>query len=194
MLADLSSLGVTATDEDPQETLLAIVAEREAAARARGFQEGQSAAREAASKDLETERKSFVDERQRLLAGYNDQVAALGADMDRLIAAIQEEIVEALGKQVADLLEQVLEDRIRDQAMTDLKAVLSDLLGAHGAVRIIAEGPESLLADLSRDERFENLMLQSGKTDGLDLVVAVDQTLVATRLGAWAAALADDAS
>ena len=161
------------------------VARRLAEARGReeGLAEGRAQAEEEFSRKLAALREQAENERREFQEGeYARLEAAIRTGLERLS--------EDIGAAVARILTRFLSDRLGARAADELRASIARICagGSSGAIKV--RGPESLLrllkervADLPADIRYV-------PDRGVEVVVEVGPTRIATELRAWSELLA----
>lgn len=160
-------------------------------AHARGVLEGRAsaqaeheavAAAQAASFEqrLASERQKWADEQGAHLA---QQIATAFADLERRISDL-----------VSEALKPVLSEQIRIRAVADLSRVLDGLLSKGDYAKVTVSGPADLLAAMKARLAGGHSGLSFVETEGADITVRADETILATRVGAWADVIAGERS
>ncbi len=153
-----------------------------AAAREEGRVAGLEEARIRFDAELEEERAGFafrIEEQHQLL---NEQVA------DRMGEQIAREIDRAaatVGDHVGAVLRPLVDTAVRDRAVAEVVGVVKRLLTTGDALTFRVSGPEALIERMrERDDLpVDRMTFEAAET--ADLVVAVDETVIETGLGAW---------
>ena len=109
-----------------------------------------------------------------------------------LVADALADIEQRIADQVARCLKPVLADGIRDKAVSQLSGTLGDLLRKGEYVAISVSGSEDLLASLKSKLGVQNAGLVFTPSDSTDLSVSADETILETRIAAWAAEINGD--
>jgi len=158
------------------------------AAHASGFESGKAAAMAALEARLEGERASFAQqrasERQAWVAEEAEKLAQrLSAGLGELEARIAET--------TARVLEAFLRAELRRQVIAALRADLEALLSQESGISVSVTGPEDLLQAL-RDQLSGKACAATYLPNGEpDVRITAGQTILETRLGAWAAKIGE---
>lgn len=155
------------------------------AARRLGDAEGREAARLDHAAELEREVEKF-DARLSAArqAWITEQSEALSRQIGEGLTRIETTITDA----AARLLEPLLVAGAREAALAGLKETLEDLLEKSPAVTMRIGGPDDLLAAL-RERLGERKSIAYVPGTGTDIQIETGDTLIETRLAAWAAHL-----
>jgi hypothetical protein len=154
------------------------------AAHASGFESGKAAAMAALEARLEDQRASFArqqaSERQAWVAEEAEKLAArLSAGLGELEARIADT--------TARVLEPFLRAELHRQVIAALRADLEALLTKEPGISVSVTGPEDLLHAL-RDQLSGKACAATYLPNGEpDVRITAGQTILETRLGAWAA-------
>jgi hypothetical protein len=164
------------------EVIPELPVDKVADAQAEGRRIGRDEAERAFEARLAVERESFaqllVDERARWSAEESERLAqAFTAAAETLVATVSEASSRALVPFVTG--------RAREIAIADLVATLRALLtnGKHPVVTV--SGARDLMAEIANrlGSRADGLTFEA--TDGLDVRVTADSTIIETQLAAW---------
>jgi hypothetical protein len=163
-------------------------ADRIEAARASGFADGEAAARAALETMLAGLRETHARE---LVAAREAWVRAEADELARQLASGLEDIEMRIADTTARVLAPLLRAEVAKQAIADLHCELSQLLASGTEVSLTISGPEDLLEAL-RGRLVDQLAGKAASvgyrtSDGPDVRVVAGQTVLETRLGAWAA-------
>jgi hypothetical protein len=140
---------------------------------ARAELEGQLAEQQAAAEQrLVEERARWAEEEGMRLAG--------------LIGMRLEELEVTIADQVAQILKPVFAEQVRKRAVAELAGTLEGLMANGEFGKITISGPEDLLAMLSAQLNVKIGNVAFSPAPGSDLHLTVDQTVLETRIGAWA--------
>lgn len=158
------------------------------AARASGFASGEAAAKAILETRLAEQRETHARElaaaRQAWAGGEAQRLAeALASGLRDLEARIADAAAHALAP--------VLRAAVARQAVDALGAELGLLLGRDGGVNLDISGPEDLIealrAHLADGAAGKALSVTYRPGGGPDIRIAAGETILETRLGAWAA-------
>lgn len=89
----------------------------------------------------------------------------------------------------ARILGQIVDEHVRDQAVTALAAAVGNAVGDADAIRIRVSGPQSLFMPFAAAMGDHARHLEFVEADACDLTVSLDETLFETRLAEWSSAL-----
>lgn len=167
--------------------ILPVTREEEIAqARRESEERGRDAARLEHEETLRNERQRFetrlAEERQ---AWARDQ----GGELAKGIEAGFTRIEAAIAEVTARLLEPVIKEEARRTTLADLKETLGGLLADPDTARLKIEGPGDLLAALREGLGSKDNLVVFEASDRPDIRVETGDTVIETRLGAWAARL-----
>jgi len=140
------------------------------------------------AREMAAQAEMHADELEQLRSRLGTEAAA--AFVARL-DAIEARLVAVTTGTVARILGGVLSDDLADRSVAALTASITAMLADREASRVMVHAPASLHAAIgaalgARAERVEFI-----EAEGLDLSVAIDQTVMETRLAEWSAALAE---
>jgi hypothetical protein len=158
---------------------------------ARGLSEGQAAARSELDARLKEQAAAvetrLAAERRAWVAGECEQIAAA-------LAAGLSDIEERIASRVARVLKPVIAGHVQRRAVEELVQTLEALLTKGDIGRITVSGPEDLLGALrcSLEGKASNVTFAPAAT--ADLRIEADETVLETRIAAWAAAIGGEAS
>ncbi len=138
------------------------------------------------SKPLAVETR-LAAERRAWVAGEGERIAAA-------LAAGLSEIEVRIANQVARVLKPVIAGHVQRRAVEELVQTLEALLTKGDVGRITVSGPEDLLGALrgSLEGKASNVTFAPAAT--ADLRIEADETVLETRIAAWAAAIGGEAS
>jgi len=154
-------------------------------AHARGILEGRAAAQAEYDAMMAAQAAKFEQklamERATWSQGEGERLAAL-------MAGAAQEIEQRIAAQVSRVLKPIIIGKIGVQSVEELSKELGEIVSKGDFRAITISGPEDLLSAMRA--RFAD---QPGITfsadGGVDLSVRVDETILETRIGAWAAAV-----
>jgi len=116
-----------------------------------------------------------------------EAAAAFVARLD----AIEARLVAITTGTVARILGAVLSDDIKDRGVAALTATMTAMLADREAGRVVVQAPASLREPLAVALGAHAERAEFVEAEGVDLSVAIDQTVMETRLAEWSAALAE---
>jgi hypothetical protein len=164
---------------DPGDT-----ASRIEAAHASGFDSGRAAAMAALEARLEEERAASA---RQLAAARQAWAAQEGERLALQLSAGLDELQARLSEATARVLEPFLRAELRRQAIASLGLELEALLARDPGIGISVTGPEDLLEAL-RDRLSGTACAATYLTSGEpDVRILAGETILETRLAAWAA-------
>ncbi|HWK12922.1 MAG TPA: hypothetical protein VNS02_00875 [Rhizobiaceae bacterium] len=137
---------------------------------------------------MATQAESHAAEIDQLRAQLGAEAAA--AFVARL-DAVEAKLVAVTTGTVARILGGVLSDDIKSRGVAALTASLTAMLADREASRIVVRTPASLRETLGSALGVHAERAEIVEADGLDLSVAIDQTVMETRLAEWSSALAE---
>jgi hypothetical protein len=168
-------------DVEDTETLIAdAVAQAEAALTERLAQEHEQA--------LEAERERHVQEIAALDLRFAEDASARIASG---ITEMENRVVELTSAVTARLVGMVLSDDLRDRSIARLAETIREAMRDNDAVRIRVRGSQSMFEALQGKLPKHGEHLEFTESAGLDLSVAIDESVFETRLAEWSAALAE---
>jgi hypothetical protein len=169
---------VEAPPRDIGQLIAEAVAEAEAALEARLTEAHQS--------ELAAVRQANADDTKAFLE-------AIGTDVGTMVTARMDamagQLIEVIGAAAARSIGGVLSDHLQERSLQALSDAIKSVLENEDAVRIRVQGPASLFEKLSAilGERAANLDFT--EAPGFDLSVAVDNSVIETRMSEWSLAL-----
>lgn len=158
-------------------------------ARLRGAAEARAAAEAAQESALAAQRAAFevklAAERQRWTSEEGERLAAL---VSSRLLDIEQKISERVGR----VLRPVVDAEVRRAAVSSLAETLRSMLLQGAYARLSVSGPSDLIASLDAHLGDARGAMSFAETDGVDLVVTADDTVLETRIGAWIRSLDTD--
>ena len=160
--------------------------------------------------DIEAERhKAFAEGRREaeaeLLAAKADEIAALEArhatELEAMRTRCENEIAAMIydrfcdtgsqlaamiSDQTARVLAPVMDATLQQKAVADLARMITHSIGAGEGCRITVKGPLALFEALKRHLDDETLVFRHQETTDIDLSVEFGDSILVTRLAAWA--------
>jgi hypothetical protein len=142
---------------------------------------------EAARAEFERQRAEEVADFEFRLAEKEQSFAEMTADVlaEKLTAGL-EEIRGQVSGHVARVLARFLDTAVRERALGELSETVAALLAADGALHVRVAGPAALTARLKDKLAAFGEVIEYAPGEGADLTVRVDDTLMETRIAAWA--------
>jgi hypothetical protein len=162
------------------------------AARASGFASGEAAAKAVLEARHAEDRETWA---RKLEAERQAWVRAEGEMLAQRLAAGLAEIETRVAQATARVLEPFLRAELRRQVIADLQAQLETLLARDAGISVTIAGPADLLEQL-RERLAGRLAGNAGEVTYLpngepDVRIIAGRTILETRLGAWAARIAE---
>jgi hypothetical protein len=156
------------------------------AARAEGLQEGR------ASAEAEYERKlkeQIADAEAKLVEARETWVQEQGEALSNRITNSLTELEQHIGDQIARIIKPVLASQSQERALESLRETVDGILSKGGLRKVEVIGPEDLLAKMR--DKFEGTDAGVSYVTApiCDLKITVDETILETRIGAWAQAI-----
>jgi hypothetical protein len=152
----------------------------------RGLAEGKAAAQ--AEFDEKLARLSKAAE-EMLAAERERWVAEEGGHLAGLIATHLAELEARIGDQVAQVLKPMFSAEVQKRAVAELASTLESLVSNGEFSKLTVSGPEDLLKMLSARLNVKIGNVAFTPAPGCDLHLTADQTVLETRIGAWARAI-----
>ncbi len=152
---------------------------------ARGHAEGRAAAEAEFGAKLEAQQQDFE---RRLAMARQDWAATEGAALSSALACAMGDLEARLADTTARVLQPFIQTEICRAAVAELVAAIGSIV-AHGkATQVEITGPEDLL-DVVRARLSDKVPATFTSSKTGDIRVAIDQTVLETRLVAWTAAI-----
>lgn len=172
-------------DAFPPEPEIDIDAER-AAARAEGEEAGRQ--------EIQALREA---DRAEMEARHAEELAALRRQLEEAAALrvaegyrrMAESLGVSLSNQVAEVLAPVITEALAAKAVADLAEVIRQSLGAGHAAELAVHGPADIFERLKLALGEDAPALRHQPAADLDIAVDLDDSVLVTRLSAWAASL-----
>ncbi len=170
-------------EPSPQEELSARLA--------KAFEDGVAHGRKEAE-------AAFAEERRRLKAAHAEELAArerqwreeTGRKLAERLREGLEDLERELGERLADILVPVMEEAARDIALRRLRDELRRMLAAEEGLKVHVSGSPDLLESLKAElGDAAAAMVLEPDAEAVRLVVHVDNTVIETGIGEWAAAV-----
>jgi hypothetical protein len=163
----------------PDDPLLQIEAARES-----GRAEGLEAAREEFAAELEKELRLHHEQLEAARRKWLDEEGGtLRASLAAGLAEIEVRLAQGLSKVVTPFVI----DALRKQMIEELTETIAVLIGSNETIAIKVNGPADLL-DILRDKLAEApANIEYEVSEGVDVSVRAEQTMIETQLSAWIA-------
>lgn len=163
---------------EPEDDAEARIAE----ARDTGYAEGLEAARVEAAAEREEAQRAFEERLAAERHKWNvEQSEALAEDLTAAVQQMQETLAECVGQ----VLRPFVIDLLRRQMLADLVEAVTSISAAHEGIAIRIAGPADLLDCLKETLAALPLAVDYEASEGVDVHVIADQTVIETRLQAW---------
>jgi hypothetical protein len=159
---------------------------RMAEAYGRGLAEGKAAAKSEFDAAL-VQQKTAGEEK--LAAERQRWATDEGARLAALVVSAVGELEVRIADQVAQVLKPVFAEEVQRRAVGELATALEGLMSHGDFVKLTVTGPEDLLGMLSAQLTVKIGNVTFTPAPGCDLHLTADQTVLETRIGAWARAI-----
>lgn len=157
-------------------------------AHARGVVEGRSAAQVEFDSVAATQAVAFE---QRLATERETWVAEEGERLARMIDGGLDDIEQRVSDLVSEVLKSFVSESVRSKAVGELGDALKSMLSKGEYAKVVVSGPADLIAEVKSRLGDGTAGVSFVEADGIDVVVNADDTVLATRIGAWVAAIGD---
>jgi hypothetical protein len=159
-------------------------------AHALGVLEGRAAAQVETEKALANQAAQFE---RKLTAERQKWTADQGARLGDAVSKAMQDIEQGIADQVGRVLSPIVSERIRIKAVEELSLSLNAMLAKGDYAKITITGPNDLLSVIeSRLNQHDGVSFVNAES--VDVAVQADETIVETRIGAWAEAIEEDNS
>ncbi len=155
-------------------------------AHARGVLEGQAAAQVELDAALAQQQASFD---QKLATERQKWAVEQGTHLSELIAAAFEDVEQRFAERVGSILKPFLGESVRAKALEELSASLNLMLAKGEYAKIAISGPKDLLSALEARLGDRHAGVTFVESDGVDVAVSADGTIIETQIGAWTEAI-----
>jgi hypothetical protein len=162
---------------------------RMAEAYARGLAEGKAAAQAEYEEGLARQQ---AHSEEKLAAERERWASQEGARLADLVVAGLRKLESRIADQVAQILKPVFEAQVQRRAVAELATALEGLLSNGDLGRLTVSGSEELLHMLSAQLNVKIANVTFNPSQASDLQIAVDETVLETRIAAWARAIQGD--
>lgn len=158
-------------------------------ARLQGAQEARAEAEREHAAALAAQQAQFD---VKLAAERGRWAKTQGAQLAELLSAGLRDIEHAIADCVGRILKPIVSEEIRCAAVSSLAQALQEMIYKGTSETITVYGPQDLLAALEAHLDHARSAVRFETSDGTDLVVHADDTVIETRIGAWARSLGGD--
>jgi len=155
-------------------------------AHARGLAEGRAAIQQDHKSSVLALTHSFQQKVQAERARWAGEQSELLA---QLIAARLDDIERRVADVVGDILKPIVEEQIRAHAVAELTRTLGDMLSNGDYAKITVSGPRDLIEGIEAQMGGSKPAVGFVASETADLTVSADETILETRIGAWAEAM-----
>lgn len=185
VVADLVFAEQAEFTESAVEPPIDVEAERRAA-----YAEGHEAATQDLSQkhraELDALNESFRVEAEALRARYEEQAAErIAADMTRMATMLG----QAISAEAAAVLAPIMTETLTTKAVADLADLVRTAILDGSAGPISVSGPRHLFEALQANLGEEAALLRHIEAQDVDLTVTIGESVLVTRMSAWAAGL-----
>jgi hypothetical protein len=112
-----------------------------------------------------------------------------GVRLEAGLREIEARVAETVTGAVARILGPIVSDEVLKRSIAELASAIGEALEDADAVTIRVSGPPSLFSALALNMGEKSKYLRHRETDGADLTVEVNGSLMETRLAEWQAAV-----
>lgn len=158
-------------------------------AHTRGVLEGRAAAQVEFDSVTATRAVAFE---QKLAAERQKWAAEEGERLSQMISSGIEDLESRISSLVSEVLRSFVGERVRGKAIDELSQTLNTMLTKGEYSKVIVSGPADLTTEVERRLSTHVAGVTFVEAEGVDLVVNADDTILATRIGAWLKAIGDD--
>ncbi|MBX4865695.1 hypothetical protein HJA87_06765 [Rhizobium bangladeshense] len=184
-IIDIDDFAGDAFPEAPSEPAVDVEAERREA-----YAEGHAAATADLTEKYENEARALAEgharELEELKLRYEVEAAAVIASRVRDMA---EEVAQLVSAGAAMVIAPVMTEALAAKAAESLAALLRDAILEGAAGPIVVRGPTSLFDILKTELGDHVAAVRHIEADDIDLSVEIGESVVVTRMSAWAASL-----
>ncbi|MBY5741489.1 hypothetical protein [Rhizobium leguminosarum] len=184
-ILDMNDFGGDDFPEMPSEPAIDVEAERREA-----YAEGHAAATAELTEKYEREARTLAEvharELEELTLRYEVEAAAVIASRIRDIA---EEIAQLVSVGAAQAIAPAMTEALAAKAVENLAALLRDAILEGAAGAIVVRGPTRLFDMLKAELGEHTDAVRHFEADDIDLAVEIGDSVIVTRMSAWAASL-----
>ena len=152
----------------------------------RGMLDGRAAADAEYAALLAAKDAAFEE---KLAAERQKWAADEGARLSALFASGLADVEQRIAAQVGRILKPLFAEEVRRAAVSALSQTLTEMLAKGTYARIVVSGPADLVSVLQARIGPVDAALSFVVSDGVDVTVNADETVLETRIGAWATCL-----
>ncbi|HTO32830.1 MAG TPA: hypothetical protein VL202_16860 [Pararhizobium sp.] len=168
--------------QQPPQPQVDLEAERrEAFAQGRSEAESEQAALHA--RDIATLTGRHAAELEAMRMRCDTEIAAMIHDR---FSEIGSQMVTMLSDQTARVLAPVMDQTLQQKSIADLAHMINHLINAGEGCKIHVKGPLSLFEALKRHLKDETLIFRHQESTDIDLSVEFGESILVTRMAAWA--------
>ena len=154
------------------------------------FAEGHEAAVAEMRAQMDAERDALVAahaaELETLRLKYTQELAAL---VTRRLRDGTDALAKCLSEQAAIVLAPVLSEELSAQAATSLATLVTSAMADGEATKLIVKGPPDMFERLKAELGLDESQFQYTETPDIDLSVEIGESVLVTRMSAWASSL-----
>lgn len=151
-------------------------------AHARGVLEGRAAAQ--AEFSAAAEAQAAASE-QKLASERQTWASDEGQRLGGLISAGLDDLEQRISNVVGEVLKSFLSEQAKDKAVTELAQSLREMVSKGDYAKIVVSGPADLIEAMEKQIDTGRGGVSFVASSGSDLTVSADETILATRIGAW---------
>lgn len=134
---------------------------------------------------------ALIEQHDRELEALRAEYGELAAERIRAgLAAIEQQLLDGIGAQVARILEPVLGSQARERSVVAFTEALREMLTDSDVVSVRVEGPPDLMGRVEAALGSADARLEFRAAQTADLRAQVADSVIMTRLGEWADELA----
>ncbi len=154
--------------------------------------EGHEAASAELSKVHETEIATLMSmhagELDELRATFEGQIASM---VHERFEKLTRTLCDSLSENVLEILMPLLDEQIAKKTVDELSASIARAVSDKAVSEVVVKGPLRLFTALQRKLEPGGVTCRHEENDGVDIVVEVDGSVLASRLGVWKDGLAE---
>ncbi|MDR6754812.1 hypothetical protein J2Y48_000085 [Mycoplana sp. BE70] len=133
--------------------------------------------------EVEALRSAHTEELEALRAKYEQQAAAMVAER---FAQMAETVADLVADQAANVLAPVLDETLSRKAVADMASMIRAGLSDGEGITVTVKGSSHLFEQLKSHFEGEIPVFRHQQADDLDLAVEFGETVLVTRMTAWA--------